>query len=179
MSHVRNTKYSFNLGNDYKRLMGRKNYGIDIDMIEYKYVNNKVEFVAIIDWKHNSAQRISDKYSAAAVYKQLAADYNIPFFFNITFLDDQYETKMFFVIPINNKAQTIFAQYNKDLGGEWMTLKGYSKFLTHLRGDTWNGSEKIDERNCVNLGSPIFKTLNDLPDVKIMYKLPRIELLVA
>lgn len=184
MSKIANTLYKDNnLASDFHRVSGKYSYVTDIDLIpsgesentdnmffEYKYENGNVEPVACIDFKM-PGKSLSDKYSAIKAQISISNKLNVPFFFAVTYLDERYPTKCYYIIPINEIARNNL----KIKGvGAWCSLKEYSKFQHKLRNITWNGNEPIEPKNAEVVGLSC-KTLADLPNTKQKYELPNLD----
>lgn len=186
MAQISNTTYKDNnLASDFHRISGRYCYTTDIDCLatntgnednmffEYSYDNHKIKPVAMIDWKH-PGKSLSDKYSAVQAQIAIADKLEVPFFFIITYLSDEYDTKMYYVIPINEKARKIWAFWQRETPGDWLTLKSYSKFHHSLRKLEWNKDEPINQINLAAVKLSNINTLGDLPNKKAVYQLPEL-----
>ncbi len=186
MSRQSNTDFKANeSASDYHRILGKCCYYSDLDMTEadsgseeamcisYTYDNKNIKPVAIIDWKY-PGKSLSDKYSAVQLRLTIANSLNIPMFFCITYLDEQYPIKCFYVIPINLNAKHYFRRCGLVWQGEWMSVKTFSKFQHGLRNKTWNGEEEIDPKNAAACGLSVGK-LKDLPNQLTKYELPQME----
>lgn len=184
MSHVQNTQYSGNPhASTYHRILGKNIYATDIDQIEctngtiqemyieYKFDQNRPKSVAWIDFK-NPGLKLSDKFTTCMIQSDDATRLNIPFFYVITYLDDRYPVKMYYVIPINTIARDLFG--NKEIG-YWLSLKDFSKFQHSLRGIKWNGNETIDNQNLSKCHLPHNLKLNQLSSEVVKYQLPALD----
>lgn len=178
MSTVANTPYKDNnLASDYHRISGKYCYVTDIDLMpsgrkdnvdnmffEYTYLNSKIEPIACIDFKM-PGKGLSDKWSAIQAQIAISDKLEVPFFFAITYLDERYPVKCYYIIPINSLARSSYSP-------GWYSLKQYSKFQHKLRKLAWKATEAIDDRNLVAVQLAPGLTLGDLPDQVTAYPLP-------
>lgn len=125
------------------------------------------EAVAFVDFKM-PGKSLSDKYFTIRGQINMATKLGIPFFFIITYLDDRYPVKMYYIIPINKIARKKY----KD--GGWLSLRRYSQFQHHLRGEVWNPKETLNQQNVQKINLD-YKTLGDLPADEMEYPLPIME----
>jgi hypothetical protein len=142
---------------------------------EFTYENGEAKPVAIIDYKH-TGQILSDKWPAIQCQIWMANNCGIPFYFVIYFLDEEYATKCYFVVPGNSLAKKQFAFWKLSEKGAWLGLKDYSKFQHALRKKIWNGDEVIDDKNLITVGFAPGMKLKDLPNKVDNYPLPEIKL---
>jgi hypothetical protein len=123
-------------------------------------------------------QHFSDEYwtvQAQAYNYDCEFKRPIPFFIVLTYLSEEYTDKMYYVIPCNNTAKQLFQTYQKSLKGEWMTPLKFSQFQHLLRDISWNGEEVIDKRHTQVVGLPDDIKLNQLPNTKSIYPLPKLK----
>lgn len=151
--------------------------------IEYcRLNNNKRKRFAIADYKRQcnainfkkKPQTVSMAYDGMQLQKELAEDLNLPFFVYCTYLSDEYNIKMYFILAMNTLAEDFFIDNKYDINGEWMTLKEHSIFQHQLRGKTFNPLEPIQEEHRMNafINMPDCLTLGDLPNIKAKYQKP-------
>lgn len=199
MSTQSNTKY-INWADgtkEYHRIMGQCCYFLDNDCIEltdgyvntiWREVNADMTTAAIIDYKYplnkyGKPVLISNKkgmYNSFALRQQAWScdnEYKIPkpFFIVVTYLDDNFPIKNFYVIPANNKAISMWNRGNVPMPGKFMSLRGYSRFMHIIRNKVWNGEELIDDKNLkiVGLSGPM--KLKDLDNSIGSYNIPELD----
>lgn len=158
--------------------------GLDQGTLEGQFMGftGRKEMKFAIDYKHISLQDVesqsfSDSYwtmQAQAYFYDCQVKKPVPFFTVLTYLSEEYENKMYFVIPSNNAAKLAFQHYNKHKNGQWMTLLQFSQFQHLLRGITWNGEEIIDTRNLIAAKLPNNLKLKELPNKQVIYPLPQL-----
>lgn len=175
MATTKNTPYNnYNIANDYHRVQGSICYEMDIDVIEFTYINGKPIPIAIVDWKY-PGKCLSDNFTCSQQQIAVADLLNVPLFFAITYLDDNFPVKMYYLIPINDIAHRFFFSNNVNQNGVWLTVLGYSRFLHKLRNKTWNGNEIINEKNLAAIGFSTPMKLKDLPNKYKEYELPKLD----
>jgi len=149
---------------DYHRKLGNKCYGTDIDMLEFTYENGEPKFLAMIDYKHGNSQFVNLAAPTVQAQMKLANQIKVGFFICITYLNpEEFETPMYFLVPMNDQAKTSLAGYERTENGTWFTVKQYSKFQHDLRKVFWNRFEKDNDG----------QVLGDLSDEDVRYNLPR------
>lgn len=175
-----------NLASDWHRILGGCCYYGDIDqtetengfeeeqMKEYTYDSGKPRTVAMIDWKY-PGKSLSDKHPSIQ-YQIFTSEQEykipIPFFMVVYYLDEQFPVKMYFVIPANIPARTIFDRCELSDQGKWMSVRTFSKFQHLLRDKPWNGDEQIKNVNLGKIGLPDNMKLKDLSSKVKEYNLP-------
>lgn len=191
MALIAKTNFSGNRSaSEYHRILGKYCYYLDIDQIEmrdnsmneimkeFDYDDNdKMRTVAMIDWKY-PGQSLSDKIPA--IKYQIHTSENeykvpIPFFIIITYLDNNYPIKSYYVIPSNIIARNYFNKANLSINGVWMSLKRFSKFQHALRGRNWNGNERLINANTKAVGLKDDMMLKELSNEYCEYKLPKLD----
>lgn len=193
------SKYENNLKRDilpslWHRALGRACFASDIDSFEMTSMNtedsfmefkidlNNYECVAFFDYKMilsnpEKPQRFSDDYApirAQGKIADLQFKTPVPFFLALTFLDESYPDKMYYIIPINTSAKKFFKKYNISIKGNWQTTLQFSQFQHLLRKIKWNPEEIINERICDTINLPQGSKLKNLPNTKIKYNLPQL-----
>lgn len=176
MSRVQSTNYKENKeASAYQRITGKQCYGADADMIYYTYQDGQVKFSAICDYKY-PGKTLSDTYSPMQMQIALADQLKIPFLAIITFLDDSYPTKCYYIVPYNDYAKRYFAKCELNTAGDWFSLRAFSKLQHALRGKVWDKSETISSVNLGAVGLPAGTTLGQLSNaVDTTYHLPEIK----
>ncbi len=176
MSHQANTPYKVNPeASDYHRVLGKKAYGSDIDMFEYTYnQDGTIKPIALFDYKYPGKQ-LGDNYSPIQLRITIADKLNLPFFVAVTYLDDKYPVKMYYIIPINNNAKNYFKRCELSSDGHWFSLRAFSKLQHALRGHKWNPEEEINDKNGEACGLPVFAKLKDLSNEVKQYPLPLLD----
>lgn len=122
------------------RTLGKRIAMTDIDQLEYVHEKDgTIRFVAIIDVKHGSIEKLLD-VSAIKAQEMLAEKLDIPFFIVLTYLDpEKYEVPMYYIRPKNHQARDIMIKLKKSLashfqeGGLWCSVYDYSKFQHYIR----------------------------------------------
>lgn len=156
-----------------------------MDNINLEYLNNygKNKRVAIFDYKRQNAgkqQSVGMQYSAMQTQLELANDLNIPLFMVLTYLSEEYEHKMYYVIPINDIAKDFFKKRKIDCCGMWQTLKTHSQFQHALRDIKWNQNERIPFKirwnETLKLSDREEYLLKELPNKVVKYPLPKMTL---
>lgn len=200
MAKISNTDYKENeWASKYHRILGRACYYSDIDQVdanegslssmcvEYTYVDNKITPVSFTDWKYPNEGHISDRYSGIQLQITMADGLKIPFFIVVTYLDEKFPVKMYYVIPANQYANKYFTKCELPTQGAWMSLRKFSKFQHGLRGKPWNAEEEIrgkrkfdgtydNEKSLIDVGLPVTTKLKDLSSQVQHYPLPQLQL---
>lgn len=177
MSHTVNTTYKCNEeASTFHRITGKKCYGVDVDMLECKYQEGSSEPVpvAVTDYKY-PGKSLSDTHSSFGAYLMLSKRLDIPFFIIITYLDLNFTTKCYYVIPADQRAKKYFVRCKLNQQGAWLGLKDFSKFLHALRSQPWNGEEVVDADNLVACHLEAGTKLKELPNEIRQYPLPKLE----
>lgn len=191
MANKENTDKRDHWPSKWQRCCGRQCYTIDEDelglddgSLEEVFMGfdkrKKVRFA--IDYKRINLndvdkQSFSDSYwtvQSQAYVCDCQFKIPVPFFITLTYLSEEYLDKMYYVIPTNNTAKKLFKQYQKNLKGEWMTPLKFSQFQHLLRDISWNGEEIIDSEHTQAVGLPSNIKLNQLPNKKTIYPLPKL-----
>lgn len=145
-------------------------YMSDYDhFLHYNYENGQERICAFFDLKKGdvidehgkiNSKSVLTKTSAIKAQIRMADMLDLPFFINITFID-QVNVIMFYVIPMNQKAKKILRLNVKDgESGCWLSEFDYVRFEYFLR------FEKFDDPELEN----------KLSKQVVKYKLPKIEL---
>jgi len=137
----------------------------------FKYGEPDPVPVAMFDWKY-PGKSLSDKYVAIRLQRGTANQLKIPFFFAITYLDDNFPIKCYYVIPINQFAKDKFALWTYPIEGKFLSIKQFSKIQHTLRKKIWDGDEVIEPANLLAVGLTPPMCLKDLPDQTYPYTLP-------
>lgn len=189
MSHVMNTPYYFSntFNFDYHRIMGKVCYDVDMDHIvttggsmengawaEIAYLDNEPEAIAIMDWKYPGESTLKDTYHGFRSQRNMAKKLDVHFFTVITYLDENFPIKSYYVIPCNEKAIRFCKGWKYNPKGQWLSLRGFSQFLHNIRGKYWSPKEEINPENLKFLKIPRL-TLGELSNEVKEYDLPKIE----
>jgi hypothetical protein len=187
MALIANTTFTGNkLATVFHRVLGKCCYMVDTDqreletgiaediMNEYTYEHGHQKTVAMIDWKY-PGKALSDSHPA--IQYQIYSSENewknpMPFFMVVYYLDVQFTTKMFYVIPANVPARSMFDHWELSDRGAWMSPKKFSKFQHGLRNKPWNGEEVLRDENLIAAGLPAGMRLKDLSSATVEYPLP-------
>jgi hypothetical protein len=146
---------------NFHRLLGKKTYALDLDLIEYKYKNGKIEPVAAFEIKHgNLSVPIFTCPSLEIANYLMVEGKRIPTFLVVSFCEVAlFPVPMFYVVPVNDEAKEIL---HKEY---WFSAKNFSIFQHTLRGVSWDGEEEYKGQK-----------LKDLSDENVKYALPVIKL---
>lgn len=144
-------------------------------MIEYSFIDNEPQSIAHIDYKHpgDCKSLLSDRPSTIRVQIGDANKIGIPFFICVYYLEPKiHDIPMYYPIPCNVLARSIFSRHGWSLGGEWMTEYHYVRFHHILHKIPFDGEIKIDEDALAINGMCRGMKLKDHCKTKKIYKLP-------
>lgn len=192
MAHHENTGLRDLWASRYQHCTGRHNYTIDGDEIGFQYGSVEGEFMGFdgkkrakfaIDYKRVNLETvntrlISDKeftIEAQAFHWDCELKIPRPFFVVLTYLSEEFEYKMYYVIPANNAAKLMFQNYNKHPKGQWMTVLQFARWQHLLRDLTLDPEEIIDKEHTRAVGLPDGTKLKDLPNKEHIYPLPQLD----
>lgn len=152
--------------------------------VEYDYLNNEEEFVALIDHKSGAGHSAkSTNWSPMKLQLKLARKLDIPFFLSIDYLLPQFAEPCSYMIGCNSRAKTFLAKYTTEQG-LWLPPYHICWFLHQLRNKTMNDAELIDPKG-KHVQVPALKeliekynlkTLGDLPKKLTKYNLPEVRI---
>ena len=116
------------------RLLGKSLFATDIDMIEYRYKDKDLVISAIIDYKDpDKCKDLSFKEDSVKLQSFMATKLGVPFFLVLTYLGNNYDVPMMYVIAYNDIAKEFMKEAEASPNGEWCSMVEYSEFLHCVR----------------------------------------------